>query len=66
MMVCSCHAVSDRRVAEVLAAGATRTGQVVRATKAGTGCGGCLPQLRALCESSFADAGSPAMVEATG
>ena len=54
MVVCSCHAVSDRRVAEVVAAGAVRLGHVVRGTRAGTDCGGCLPQLRELCEQYFA------------
>ena len=66
MVVCSCHAVSDRRVAEVVAAGAARFGHVVRGTRAGTDCGGCLPRLRELCESYFAAAPTPVMVDATG
>ena len=66
MVVCSCHAVSERRVAEALAAGAVRLGHVVRGTRAGTDCGGCLPQLRELCEAYFAAAPTPVMVDATG
>lgn len=53
MLVCQCHRVSDREVAQVVDAGATRVGQVVRATKAGTDCGGCLSALRNLCERYF-------------
>ena len=53
MLVCHCHRVSDRAVDQVLEAGATRVGQVVRATRAGTDCGGCLPALRAACERYF-------------
>ncbi len=53
MLICSCHRVSDAQVAETVAAGAARVGHVVRRTKAGTDCAGCLPALRALCESYF-------------
>ena len=67
MLVCQCHSVSDRAVQGVLDAGATRVGQVVRGTRAGTDCGGCLPQLRALCEAYFAaDAQADMLAVATG
>lgn len=49
MIVCHCHRVSDARVEGVLAAGAEGVRGVVRATHAGTGCGGCIPMLRELC-----------------
>ena len=49
MLVCHCHRVNDARVEQVLAAGADGVRGVVRATRAGTGCGGCLPMLRELC-----------------
>ena len=49
MLVCHCHRVSDARVGEVLDAGASGVRGVVRATRAGTGCGGCIPLLRELC-----------------
>ena len=58
MLVCQCHRVSDRAVAAVVDAGAAGSGQVVRGTRAGTDCGGCLPALRELCETS-SPAGSP-------
>ena len=49
MLVCHCHRVNDARIDQVLAAGADGVRGVVRATRAGTGCGGCLPALRQLC-----------------
>lgn len=49
MLVCHCHRVNDARVEQVLSAGADGVRGVVRATRAGTGCGGCLPLLRELC-----------------
>jgi bacterioferritin-associated ferredoxin len=66
VIACSCHRVSDRQVAETVAAGACRVGQVVRATRAGTDCGGCLPQLRELCERHFATQASGGMLVQTG
>ena len=49
MLVCHCHRVSDARVEQVLSAGADGVRGVVRGTRAGTGCGGCIPLLRELC-----------------
>jgi bacterioferritin-associated ferredoxin len=49
VLVCHCHRVNDARVDQVLTAGADGVRGVVRATRAGTGCGGCLPLLRELC-----------------
>ena len=48
MLVCHCHRVNDARVDAVLSARADGLRGVVRATRAGTGCGGCLPALRQL------------------
>jgi bacterioferritin-associated ferredoxin len=56
MLVCHCHAVNDAAVEELVASGATRVGHVVRNTRAGTSCGGCLPELRRLCEHALATA----------
>ena len=55
MLVCHCHRVNDARVEAVLAAGADGLRGVVRATRAGTGCGGCLPALRSLCATRAAE-----------
>ena len=54
MLVCHCCRVTDTRVGQVLAAGADGVRGVVRATRAGTGCGGCIPLLRELCASRAA------------
>jgi bacterioferritin-associated ferredoxin len=55
VLVCHCHRVNDTRVDQVLAAGAQGIRGVVRATHAGTGCGGCLPVLRELCARAAAE-----------
>jgi NAD(P)H-nitrite reductase large subunit len=52
MVICHCHAVNDGRICGVLDAGADGLRGVVRATQAGTGCGGCLPALRRVCEQA--------------
>ena len=54
MLVCHCHRVNDERIDQVLAAGADGVRGVVRATRAGTGCGGCIPVLRELCARTAA------------
>ena len=53
MLVCHCRAVSDRQVEAAVTAGARDARAVVRATHAGTGCGGCLSSLRALIEDAL-------------
>lgn len=54
MLVCHCHRVNDAHVERVLSAGADGVRGVVRATRAGTGCGGCIPLLRELCQRAAA------------
>ena len=54
MLVCHCCRVNDVRIEQVLDAGADGVRGVVRATRAGTGCGGCLPLLRQLCSAHAA------------
>ena len=60
MLVCHCRVVNDRQVDAALAAGAADVRSVVRATRAGTGCGGCLSSIRARIEEALA----PSPVEA--
>lgn len=60
MLVCHCRVVSDRQVDAVLAAGASHVREVVRATRAGSDCGGCLPSLRARIEQALAPTRAPA------
>lgn len=57
MLVCHCKAVSDTQVKTALAAGARTPEDIGRMTGAGTGCGGCIPELRRLCERVCAVAG---------
>jgi bacterioferritin-associated ferredoxin len=66
VLLCHCHRVSDSAVETLIDAGAEKVGQIVRATRAGTDCGGCIPALREACHAmvqrrasavtSFADA----------
>ncbi|MCW2622986.1 MAG: hypothetical protein JWL64_2588 [Frankiales bacterium] len=54
MLVCHCNGVSDAAVAEAVSSGAVKVGQVVRSTRAGTECGGCIPELRRICREAVA------------
>jgi nitrite reductase (NADH) large subunit len=48
-MVCSCHAVTRGAIdAAISDAGATTVGELKECTRAGTGCGSCVPMLRSL------------------
>jgi bacterioferritin-associated ferredoxin len=55
VLVCHCHRVNDARIEQVLSAGADSLRGVVRATRAGSGCGGCIPVLRQLCAERAAE-----------
>lgn len=52
MLICHCHAVNDRRIRDQARSGAQTVGHIGRATKAGTCCGGCVPAIREILESS--------------
>ncbi len=47
-IVCACHAVGERTLTEAIARGAESVEALGRALKAGTGCGSCIPELKAL------------------
>ncbi len=48
-LICSCHAVAKSTIMSAIAGSATATlGSVKACTKAGTGCGSCVPALRQL------------------
>lgn len=66
MLVCHCKAVSDRAIGAAVAAGAADPRSVVRATHAGTGCGGCLQTLRALIEDALRPDGACAPAALAG
>jgi bacterioferritin-associated ferredoxin len=56
VLVCHCRRVSDAQITSAVHAGANDPRSVVRATHAGTGCGGCLQSLRAVIEQALAPA----------
>ena len=43
MIVCHCHAVSDRAIRACVRSGARSPRQIARACEAGGSCGGCRP-----------------------
>jgi nitrite reductase (NADH) large subunit len=56
--VCSCNSVSKGDVVAAIAAGGlTEVGQVKACTKAGTGCGGCVPLVTELLKDQLRQAG---------
>jgi bacterioferritin-associated ferredoxin len=48
VLVCSCFAVSDRTLREVIAAGACDVDEIGQRCDAGTGCGGCVEEIEDL------------------
>lgn len=62
MYVCHCRAVTDCRIREVIAAGATDLGEVARRSGAGVTCGGCLPGVRRILVASRGEPDGPAAV----
>ena len=47
-VICSCEAVTKKTICEAVGSGVTDLGAVKKCTKAGTGCGGCLPMVKDL------------------
>jgi bacterioferritin-associated ferredoxin len=50
MIVCHCYRVSDREIRSCVREGACSVGEVGSACDAGTGCGGCRPEIAAIVE----------------
>lgn len=48
MYVCSCHAVTEQRVREAIAEGASTPREIARGCRAGTDCGSCVRRIQAL------------------
>jgi assimilatory nitrate reductase catalytic subunit len=55
-MVCVCHGVSEATICAAIAKGAPSAEAVGAATKAGTNCGSCLPEIRKLLQSVVREA----------
>ncbi|KAI2607988.1 nitrite reductase [Hypoxylon sp. NC1633] len=57
--ICSCHNVSKRAVVNSVKDGTCKTvGDVKACTKAGTGCGGCMPLVTSIFNRTMADMGA--------
>ena len=57
--ICSCHNVTKGDVAEAVKSGECKTlGDVKACTKAGTGCGGCLPLVTSIFNKTMAEMGN--------
>ncbi len=48
MLICHCHVVNDRRIAEEITAGALDAEALAERCGVGARCGGCLPTIEAL------------------
>ena len=48
MYVCMCHAVTEQRVREEIAAGASTPRQIAGGCRAGTDCGSCVRRIQAM------------------
>ncbi len=51
MRICHCHDVSDRSIRACALESGCTVGAVARCTRAGTGCGGCVPAIRDIVET---------------
>lgn len=56
MWICLCKGVSDRKIRQVIRAGARTMEDIARATAAGTDCGKCLVAIRELLGEAGIDA----------
>jgi bacterioferritin-associated ferredoxin len=48
MIVCHCYCISDREIRSCARQGASSVGEVGRLCDAGTGCGGCRPEIASI------------------
>jgi len=59
MIVCHCFCVSDREIRQCARAGSHSVSEVGRACEAGTGCGGCRPEIASILEAEHALRAAP-------
>ena len=62
MIICSCHAVTDRELRDAVQAGARSAREAQLATRAGTGCGGCRMAVRAVVAEALSGSDPGAIV----
>ena len=53
MWVCHCKSVTDRQIRSAIKSGARTTGEIGTYCRAGTGCGGCLPEVCRLLDDTL-------------
>ncbi len=58
MIVCHCHRVSDRQIRCAVREGAASVAEIGRSCGAGTGCGGCRPEVSAILQAEEAQGGA--------
>ncbi len=56
-IICSCFDVSKEKIKQAIAAGCTTVEAIKKETKAGTGCGGCVPLLTQILNAELAKSG---------
>ena len=59
MIVCSCHAVTDREIRRLAREGARSPRQVAKACGAGSSCGGCRLSVRAILAEAACESAEP-------
>lgn len=62
MLVCHCRKVSDRAIRAAVREGAENRLQVMRACRAGTGCGGCQAAIDQVIEDERGEASTGSLV----
>jgi len=63
MVVCLCKGISDKQIRKLVEAGVTSAREVMNLCRAGTDCGTCVLQVRAVVEATLAEAASACPVE---
>jgi bacterioferritin-associated ferredoxin len=66
MYVCLCRGVSDRKVRKAIARGAATVEDLARTCGAGSGCGGCRPELQAMLRDARGGCEDPVSVATPG
>jgi len=64
MLVCHCRRVNDREIRQCVRDGCTSARTVSRICGAGSGCGGCMPLVKALVKDELTQMASEVVAEA--
>ena len=66
MWVCHCKSVTDGQIRSAISAGARTPVEIGTYCRAGTGCGGCLPEVRKIVGCHLAETEACPLVGAAG